>query len=183
VTGTPVSSTIKTDHDITEILFKVTLNTIIPRTHCCLTSVSHCWTLYYDRWCFYQTWHLHLRLSHIFLYRMYYAGLVLWCLTPLSTIFQLYRGGQFYLWRKPEYSKKTNDLPQITDKLYHIMLYRVYLAWVGFKLTALVVIGTDCIGSCKLPYDHDHHGPLYFPDFSSIFTVVDLHTTMEDHQP
>ena len=49
-----------------------------------------------------------------------------------------------------EYPKKTSDLSQVTDKLYHIMLFTS--PWTGFELTTLVVIGTDCTGSCQSNY-------------------------------
>jgi hypothetical protein len=45
----------------------------------------------------------------------------------------------------------TTDLPQVTDQLYHIMLYSI-LVWGGFELTTLVVIGTDCIDRYKSNY-------------------------------
>ena len=71
-------------------------------------------------------------------------------LTPLSTILQLpctlfIVAVSFFWWRKPEYLEKTTNLPQVADKRYHKMLYRVHPACVGFEM-----IGTDFIGSLYL---------------------------------
>ena len=78
-------------------------------------------------------------------------GLGLWCLMPLSTIFQIYRGSQFYWWRKPEFRRKPSTCC-MSLTTFITMLYQAYLAWAGLELTTLVVIGTDCICNCKSNY-------------------------------
>jgi hypothetical protein len=56
---------------------------------------------------------------------------------PLSTIFQLYRGGQIYWWGNPEYT----DLLYVNGQLNHLAM-----SWL---LTTLAVTDIACTGSCK----------------------------------
>jgi len=69
----------------------------------------------------------------------------------LSTIIQLYRGGQFYWWRKPEDPEKTTDLSQVTNRLYKNNVLHL----------ALMEIRTYNISRDRywLPYDHGHEDP------------------------
>ena len=54
----------------------------------------------------------------------------------LSTIFQLYHGGQFYWWKKAEYLEKTIDCRKSLTTFFAyilVILYRVHLAMSGVR--------------------------------------------------
>jgi hypothetical protein len=63
----------------------------------------------------------------IFVFHFYYS------LMPLSTIFQLQRGSQFYWLRKPEDPEKTTDLSQVTDKQNNWNIVDCILSWTVFS--------------------------------------------------
>ena len=85
---------------------------------------------------------------------LHHQGWGLLCLTPLSTLFHLYRSVSFIGGGNRSDRRKHRHAVSHWQTLYHIMamLYRVHLDCEGFELATLVVIGTDCTGSCKSNY-------------------------------
>ena len=64
--------------------------------------------------------------------------------------------------------KLTTNLSQVTDKLYRIEMYHVQLIMSEIQ-TRKVVIGTDCIGSCKSNY---HDCPFVYCDIRHLTDIV-----------
>ena len=90
------------------------------------------------------SYHLNNWWSNI-MFMVHHTLIGLWCLTPRSTLFQL------YWWRRLQYPEKTRPAASYWQTLSHNV---VHLALSGSRTHNIsgMVIGTDCIGSCKSNY-------------------------------
>jgi hypothetical protein len=66
----------------------------------------------------------------------------LWCLMPLSTIVQLFCGGQFYWWRKPE---KTTDLYFSTGSITKVLSHAQHSTITAIPSTTYIWLNMICL--------------------------------------
>jgi hypothetical protein len=138
------------DLNIQSVWLDSFLLTELTSLYCCICPISGLPVHRLDRWkfdrggipyfCIYPSFPW-FNVFHVFATWGLIIWLGLWCLTALSTIFQLYRGSQFHWW------STRRKLPTCCKSPTKIMLYRVHLAWAVFELTTFVILDTDC-GAC-----------------------------------
>jgi hypothetical protein len=135
------------DLNIQRVWLDSFLLTELTSPYCCICPISGLLVHRLDRWkfdrwgipyfCIYSSFPW-FNVFNVFTTWGMSIWLGLWCLTALSTIFQLYRDSQFHWW------STRRKLPTCCKSPTKIMLYRVHLAWVVFELTTFVMIDTDC---------------------------------------